>query len=58
MVVSGQFHASAALPQGNSLLPRYSFDRRAGEPQNQLGLCGEEKNLSLQGLEPGPSIPT
>jgi hypothetical protein len=48
MEVSGQLHAPAALPQGES--PWYPLDRRLGGPQSR---CGEEKNSqSLQGLDP------
>jgi hypothetical protein len=35
MEVSGQFHASAALPQGSSSW--YPLDRRLGEPQSRSG---------------------
>jgi hypothetical protein len=29
--------------------PRYSLDRRVGEPQNRSGRCGEEKYLAPAG---------
>jgi hypothetical protein len=38
--------------------PRYPLDRRLGGPQSQSGLCGEEKNLTLPGIEPGRSSPS
>jgi hypothetical protein len=42
MEVSGQLHASVALPQGKS--PWYPLDRRLGGPQSRSGRGGEEKN--------------
>jgi hypothetical protein len=51
MKVSGQFHASAALPQRKS--PWQPLDRRPGEPQSRSGGGSEEKNSQpLPGLEP------
>jgi hypothetical protein len=48
MEVSGQLHATAALPQGKS--PWYPLDRRLGGPQSWPG---EERNSQpLPGLEP------
>jgi hypothetical protein len=40
-------------PRRNRL--RYPSDRRLGGPQRWSGRCGEEKNLALSGIEPGPS---
>jgi hypothetical protein len=37
--------------------PGYFTPRWLGEPQSLSGLCGEEKNLALPGIEPGPSNP-
>jgi hypothetical protein len=48
MEVSGQLHASAALPQGKS--PWYPLDRRQCE-QSCSGRGGEEKNS-----QPPPGI--
>jgi hypothetical protein len=42
MEVSGQLHAPAALPQGNS--PWYPLDKRLDGPQSRSGHGGEEKN--------------
>jgi hypothetical protein len=51
MEVSGQLHATAALPQGKSCW--YPLDRRLGGPRSRSGRGGEEKNSqSLPGLEP------
>jgi hypothetical protein len=51
MDVSGQPHASAALPQGKS--PWCPLDRRLGEPQSRSERGGEEKtSQSLPGFEP------
>jgi hypothetical protein len=51
MKVSGQLHASAALPQGKS--PWYPLDRRLGGLQSRSGHGGEEKNSQpLPGFEP------
>jgi hypothetical protein len=36
-------------PQGKS--QQYPLGRRLGGPQNLSGLCGEEKNLALLGIE-------
>jgi hypothetical protein len=43
-------------PRGKS--PRYPFDRRLGGPRSRSGWCGEEKNLALRGIDPGPSSPS
>jgi hypothetical protein len=56
--VSGQFHAMAALLQGES--PRYQLDRRLGGPQSRSGRPGEEKILDPTGtgtLTPQSSSP-
>jgi hypothetical protein len=50
MEVSGQLHALAALPPGKE--PPVAINRRLGVR------CGEEKNLALPGIEPGPSSPS
>jgi hypothetical protein len=42
MVVSGQLHAPASLPQGKS--PWYQLDRRLGGPQSRSARGGQEKN--------------
>jgi hypothetical protein len=55
MEVNSLFHARAALPPGES--PWYPLDRRLGGPQSWSGHCGEEKNLALPGIKPGPSSP-
>jgi hypothetical protein len=50
MAVSGQLHASAALPPGR--YPSYALDRRTGELQSRSGRGGKEKNSQpLPGLE-------
>jgi len=50
MEVSGQFHTSAALPQGK--IHWYPLDRRLGGPQSRPRHGGEEKNSQpLPGLE-------
>jgi hypothetical protein len=38
--------------------PRYPLDTMLGGPQSQSGRCGEEQNLALPGIEPGPSSPS
>jgi hypothetical protein len=51
MEVSGQLHAPASLPPGNS--PWYPLDRRLGRTQCRSGPGGEEKNSqALPGIEP------
>jgi hypothetical protein len=51
MEVSGQLHASAALPPGKE--PRFLLDRSLGGSQSWSGRGGEEKNSQpLPGLEP------
>jgi hypothetical protein len=42
MVVSGQLHATTALP-------RYSLEWSFGRPQSRSGRYGEEKNIALAG---------
>jgi hypothetical protein len=55
-IVSGQLHAPAALPLGDS--PRYPLDRRLGGLQSRFGRCGDKKILlALMGIEPRPSRP-
>jgi hypothetical protein len=50
MEVSGQLHASAALPPGKNLW--YPLDRRLSGHQSRSGRGGEEKNSQpLPGLE-------
>jgi hypothetical protein len=48
--VSGQLHAPAALPPGES--PWYPLDRRFGGPQNHSGRGGEEKNSQPPPVRP------
>jgi hypothetical protein len=43
MEVSGQLHASAALPQGKNLW--YPLDRRLGGSQSRSGRGGEGKSV-------------
>jgi hypothetical protein len=43
MEVSGQIHASAALPPGKD--PQYPLDRRLGGPQSRSGRCGVENRI-------------
>jgi hypothetical protein len=45
--VSGQLHATAALPPGKD--PRYPLDRRLGGPQSRSGRFGAEKILDPTG---------
>jgi hypothetical protein len=47
MDVSGQLHASDALPQGKE--PQYVLGMRLSEPQSRSGRCGGEKILTLAG---------
>jgi hypothetical protein len=51
--ICGQFHAPTVLSLGNR--PRYPFDKGLGGTQSRSGPYGEEKNLSLPGIEPRPS---
>jgi hypothetical protein len=37
--------------------PWYPLDRRQGGLRSRSGSCGEEKNLTLQGIESAPSSP-
>jgi hypothetical protein len=46
------FKPLSLKPRGMN--PQYPLDRRLGESQNRSGGCGEEKNLALPGIEPGP----
>jgi hypothetical protein len=58
-VDGGEWSASRPgrfIARGRS--PRYPLDRRLGGPQGQSGRCGEEKNLAVPGIEPGPSSPS
>jgi hypothetical protein len=51
MEVSGQFHASAALPPGKE--SRYPMERRLGAFQSRSKFDGEEKNSKPPpGIEP------
>ena len=45
MEMSGRPDVSTALPPGK--LPPYPLNRREGEPQNQAGRFGQEKQLFL-----------
>jgi hypothetical protein len=56
MEVGGQLHAPANLSPGEK--PQYPLDRMLGQPQNRSGRRREEKNLSLSGIDPGPSRPS
>jgi hypothetical protein len=56
MEESGDFHTPAALLTRKKP-PWYPFDRRIGGPQTRYGDYGEEKNLALPGIEPGPFSP-
>jgi hypothetical protein len=49
MDVSGQLHATAALPPGKSP-PCTPLDRRLGGPQSRYGCCGEEKIRPRAGI--------
>jgi hypothetical protein len=51
--VTGQLHATAALPPGKS--PRYPLDRKLGGPQNRSGRRGEEKILEPTGTQNPPA---
>jgi hypothetical protein len=37
--------------------PWYALDKRLGGPHSRSGRCGEDINLPLPGIEPGPSSP-
>jgi hypothetical protein len=50
MEVCDQLHAPVALPPRKE--PLYPLDMRLGGPQSRSGRCGEEKDLSLSGIEP------
>jgi hypothetical protein len=56
MEVSGPLHVPVALPPGKK--PRYPLERRLGGPQSRSGGCGEEKNLTMPGIERGASSPS
>jgi hypothetical protein len=53
MEVSGQLHASVALPLGKE--PVVPIGWEAGGPQSQSGCYGGEKNLTVPGIQPVPS---
>jgi hypothetical protein len=53
MEVSGQLLIRAALLPVK--LSPYPLNRRLGGPQSRSGSCGEEKNLAMLGIKPGPS---
>jgi hypothetical protein len=53
--VSGQLHSAAALSPGKEL--RHLLDRRLAGPQSRSGRCGKEIQLTLPGIEIGPSSP-
>jgi hypothetical protein len=55
MEVSGQLHTLAAVPRGKE--PLYPLDMRLAGPQSRPGHYGEEKILTLSGIEPRPSSP-
>jgi hypothetical protein len=42
--------------QGNRL--QYPFEMKLGGPQSRSGRCGENKNVVLSGIEPGPARST
>jgi len=44
MEVSGQVHATSALPPGKNL--QYPLDRKLGGPHSRSGRGGEEKKVS------------
>lgn len=48
---SNHFHAADDLPPGEKL--PYALDNGLCGPQNRS--CGEETNLTLPGIEPGPT---
>jgi hypothetical protein len=50
--MSGQLHTPATLPPGKE--PPVPLDKRLGGPQTRSGLRGEEKILTLPGLELQP----
>jgi hypothetical protein len=52
--VSGKLHVPAALPPEKD--PRYPLYRRLGEAQGRSGRGGEEKILTLPGLELRPLV--
>jgi hypothetical protein len=51
--VSGQLHASAALPSES---PWYELDKRLGGPQNWSGQCMGEKNFTPSGTRPSTLV--
>jgi hypothetical protein len=55
MEVSGQVHASAALPRGKS--PFHPLGKRLGGPYSRSGRFGDEKNREPPVIEPGPPSP-
>jgi hypothetical protein len=53
MEVSGQIHATTALPPGTE--PRHPLDKRLDGPQSRSGRRGEEKVLDSTGTQtPNP----
>jgi hypothetical protein len=48
------FTSRPFYPRGKNQL--YPLDKRLGGPQSRSGHCGEEKNITLPGIEPGRSI--
>jgi hypothetical protein len=46
MDMIGQVHAPVALLHIKE--PRYSMDRRLGEPQSRSGRCGEKKSCPVR----------
>jgi hypothetical protein len=55
MEISIELHARAALPRDKS--PLYYSEIKLSGSQNQRGRYGEEKILSLPGIEPQLSSP-
>jgi len=47
MEVSGQLHATAALPIRKER--RYPMERRLGEPHSRYGCGGDEENIPAPG---------
>jgi hypothetical protein len=50
-VLSGQFYAPVALPQGGEKSPRYPLDGRLGGIQSLSGRYKEKYLLPLPGIE-------
>jgi hypothetical protein len=53
---SDNFHAADALPPGGK--PPYPLNTGLYGDQSRSGSCGEEKNLTLPGIKPGPTEPS